>query len=142
MCSNPSSIERNFMKQLKVWIVICSIVLMLSILYFWTLFVPPLSELEGAESMAQVIVFVPAMIFIPIVLPITWILETIYFSKLNKLKVSHYLFIVLSFVIPILLGIVYFTKGIPMLTLYIIMSIITTSMVIISFVILKQNETL
>ncbi|PCF89799.1 hypothetical protein [Staphylococcus intermedius] len=128
------------MKALKVWMLICSTIIMLATLFFWTLFIPLLSDLEGAESMAQLVVFVPAMILFPIVFPLLWILETIYLFKLKQRKVYHYFFMILSCVVPILIGIIFYTMGMPILIFYILLSIISMCMVIMSLHILIKDK--
>lgn len=127
------------MRKLKQWILICSTILMLATLFFWTLFIPPLSELEGAESMGQLVVFVPSMILFPIILPLIWILEIIYLFKLKQRKVKDFIFMIFSCALPICLGIVYFTIGIPIIIFYVFLSIITMSMVIMSLLTLKNE---
>lgn len=127
------------MRKLKQWILICSTILMLATLFFWTLFIPPLSELEGAESMGQLVVFVPSMILFPVILPLIWILEIFCLFKLKQRKVKNYFFMVLSCAVPIVLSIIYFTIRIPILILYVFLSIVTISMVVMSFITFKNE---
>ena len=61
--------------------------LMIATLFFWTLFLPPLSELEGENALAQMVVFVPSIIAYPVLFPIIWLLEI--FSFYNETLVLY-----------------------------------------------------
>ena len=54
------------MNKFKLVLLICSFLLMIATLFFWTLFLPPLSELEGENALAQMVVFVPSIIAYPV----------------------------------------------------------------------------
>ena len=62
--------------------------LMIATLFFWTLFLPPLSELEGENALAQMVVFVPSIIAYPVLFPIIWLLE-IFFIFYNETLVLY-----------------------------------------------------
>ena len=89
---------------------------MIATLFFWTLFLPPLSELEGENALAQMVVFVPSIIAYPVLFPIIWLLEIFYLFTTKHWSYMDLLFLLLSLVTPILLLVVHFiiaTSPIP-----------------------------
>ena len=71
------------MNKFKLVLLIWSFLLMIATLFFWTLFLPPLSELEGENALAQMVVFVPSIIAYPVLFPIIWLLEIFYLLQRN-----------------------------------------------------------
>ena len=115
--------------------------LMIATLFFWTLFLPPLSELEGENALAQMVVFVPSIIAYPVLFPIIWLLEIFYLLQRNTGLIWTCYFL-LSLVTPILLLVVHFiiaTSPIPFLLLYIYLSILTMLMTLVSYINLKMR---
>ena len=110
--------------------------LMIATLFFWTLFLPPLSELEGENALAQMVVFVPSIIAYPV------FSDYMAFRNLLSFTTKHWsymdlLFLLLSLVTPILLLVVHFiiaTSPIPFLLLYIYLSILTMLMTLVSYI--------
>lgn len=66
------------MNKFKLVLLIWSFVLMIATLFFWTLFLPPLFELESENALAQMVVFLSSIIAYPILFPIIWLLEIFY----------------------------------------------------------------
>lgn len=126
------------MRKTKLTFLVCSALLLAATLYFWTLFMPPLSELEGANTMAQLIVFVPTLITYPIIFPLIWLLQIRYFSHWKNNSIFDYAFLLSSLVIPIIIAVIYYTIGIPFLILYVYLSLMTLVMTITS---LLMNRT-
>ena len=114
---------------------------MIATLFFWTLFLPPLSELEGENALAQMVVFVPSIIAYPVLFPIIWLLEIFIFYN-ETLVLYGLAILLLSLVTPILLLVVHFiiaTSPIPFLLLYIYLSILTMLMTLVSYINLKMR---
>lgn len=101
------------MNKFKLVLLIWSFVLMIATLFFWTLFLPPLSELEGENALAQMVVFVPSIIAYPILFPIIWPLEIFYLFTTKHWSYMYLLFLLLSLITPILLLVIHFIIATP-----------------------------
>ena len=129
------------MNKFKLVLLICSFLLMIATLFFWTLFLPPLSELESENALAQMVVFVPFIIAYPILFLIIWLLEIFYLFTTKHWSYMDLLFLLLSLITPILLLVIHFiiaTSPIPFLLLYIYLSISTVLMTLVSYINLKK----
>ena len=129
------------MNKFKLVLLIWSFVLMIATLFFWTLFLPPLSELESENALAQMVVFVPFIIAYPILFLIIWLLEIFYLFTTKHWSYMDLLFLLLSLITPILLLVIHFiiaTLPIPFLLLYIYLSILTVLMTLVSYINLKK----